>query len=156
MYSIAYHLLCEIRHFLFQLDILLTIYLTSRTSSVCTGLNQDVGTHICVCLKHRLLVMIWLVKPYEIGCWDSGQPRPLIANHLMPSEKQTTKVTIKQLGRVVKLKQCPSVLLAWSQPGILLHNLFGQTSKGPLVTSCHDQEKECCRTLCKRLKTEIK
>ena len=52
-----------------------------------------------------------------------------------------TKVAIKQLGRVVKLKQCPSVLLAWSQPGILLHNLFGQTSKGPLVTSCHDQER---------------
>ena len=79
----------------------------SRTSSVCTDLNQDVGTHICVCLKHRLLVMIQVVKLIEIGCWYSGQPRPLIANPLMPSEKQMTKVTIMQLGRVVKLKQCP-------------------------------------------------
>ena len=51
--------------------------------------------------------MIWVVKLIEIGCLSSGQPRPLIANHLMPSEKQTTKVTIKQLSRVVKLKQCP-------------------------------------------------
>ena len=102
--------------------------------------------------------MIWVVTLIEIGCWYSGQPRPLIANPLMPSEKQMTKVTIKQLStQVVKLKQCPvSVLLAWSQPGILLHNLFGQTSKGPLVTSCHDQEQECCRTFCKRLSTEIK
>ena len=81
----------------------------SRTSSVCTDLNPDVGTHICVCLKHRLLVMIWVVKLIENGCWYSGQPRPLIlvANPLMPSEKQMTKVTIKQLSRVVKLKQCP-------------------------------------------------
>ena len=79
----------------------------SRTSSVCTDLNQDVGIPICVCLKHRLLVMIRVVKLIEIGCWYSGQPRPLIANRLMPSEKQMTKVTIKQLSRVVKLKQCP-------------------------------------------------
>ena len=74
---------------------------------MCTGLNQDVGISICVCLKHRLLVMIWVVKLIEIGCWYSGQPRPLIANPLIPSEKQTTNVTIKQLSRVVKLKQCP-------------------------------------------------
>ena len=80
----------------------------SRTSSVCTGLNQDVGIPICVCLKHRLLVMIWLVKLIELGCWYSGQPRPLIADPLMPSEKQMAKVTIKQLStQVVKLKQCP-------------------------------------------------
>ena len=52
-------------------------------------------------------MMIWVVKLIEIGCWYSGQPRPLIANPLMPSENQMTKVTIKQLGRVVKLKQCP-------------------------------------------------
>ena len=51
--------------------------------------------------------MIWVVKLIEIGCWSSGQPRLLIANPLMPSEKQMTKVTIKQLGTVVKLKQCP-------------------------------------------------
>ena len=52
--------------------------------------------------------MIWVVKLIEIGCWYSGQPRPLIANPLMPSEKQTTKVTIKQSStQVVKLKQCP-------------------------------------------------
>ena len=87
--------------------------------------------------------MIWVVKLIEIGCWYSGQPRPLIANPLMPSEKQTTKV--KQGS---KIEAVSSVLLAWSQPGILLHNLFGQTSKGPLVTCCHDQEKNCCRTLC--------
>ena len=80
----------------------------------------------------------------EIGCWYSGQPRPLIAKPLMPSEKQTTKVTIKQ---GCKIEAVSSVLLAWSQPGILLHNLFGQTSKGPLVTSCHDQEKDWGRTL---------
>ena len=85
-------------------------------SSVCTDQNQDVP--ICVCLKHRLLVMIRVVKLIEIGCWYSGQPRPLIANLLMPSETQMTKVTIKQLSRVVKLKQCPvkTLLLAWSQP----------------------------------------
>ena len=104
-------------------------------------------------LKHRLLVMIRVVKLIEIGCWYSGQPRPLIANPLMPSEKQMTKVAIRQ---GCKIEAVSSVLLAWSQPGILLHTLFGQTSKGALVTSCHDQEKECCRTLCKRLSTEIK
>ena len=71
------------------------------------SLNQDVGIPICVCLKHRILVMIWVVKLIEIRCWYSGQPIPLIATHLMPSEKQTTKVTIYQLSRVVKLKQCP-------------------------------------------------
>ena len=47
--------------------------------------------------------MIWVVKLIEIGCWSSGQPRPLLANHLMPSEKQMTKVT----SRVVILEQCP-------------------------------------------------
>ena len=52
-------------------------------------------------------MMIWVVKLIEIGCWYSGQARPLIAKPLMPCEKQMTKVTIKQLGRVVKLKQCP-------------------------------------------------
>ena len=72
---------------------------------MCTGLNQDVGIPICVCLKHRLLVMIWVVKLIEIGHWYSGQPRPLITNPFMPSEKQTTKVTIKQGCK--KLKQCP-------------------------------------------------
>ena len=51
--------------------------------------------------------MIWVVKLIEIGCLYSGKPRPLIANPLMPSQKQMTKVTIKQLSRVVKLKQCP-------------------------------------------------
>ena len=91
MYSIAYHLLCEIRHIGTSFSSWISfLYLMSRTSSVCTGLNQDVGTHICVCLKHRLLVMIWLVKLIEIGCWC--QPRPLIANPLMPSEKQTTDI----------------------------------------------------------------
>ena len=99
---------CAIRHIGTSFSSWISyLYLMSRTSSVCTDLNQDVGTHICVCLKHRLLVMIWVVKLIEIGCWYSGQPRPLIANPLMPSEKQMTKVTIKQLGRVVKLKQCP-------------------------------------------------
>ena len=108
MYSLAYHLLCAIRNIGTSFSSWITyLYLMSRTSSVCTDLNQGVGTHICVCLKHRLLVMIWVVKLIEIGCWYSGQPRPLIANPLMPSEKQMTKVTIKQLDRVVKLKQCP-------------------------------------------------
>ena len=102
MYSLAYHLLCEIRHIGTSFSSWISylyptcLYLMSRTSSVCTDLNQDVGTHICVCLKHRLLVMIRVVKLIEIGCWYSGQPRPLIANPLMPSEKQMTKVTIKQ------------------------------------------------------------
>ena len=138
MYSIAYHLLCEIRHIGTSFSSWISyLYLMSRTSSVCTDLNQDVGTHICVCLKHQLLVMIWVVKLIEIGCWYSGQPRPLLANPLMPSKKHMTKVTIKQ---GCKIEAVSSVLLAWSQPGILLHNLFGQTSKGPLVTSCHDQE----------------
>ena len=108
MYSLAYHLLCAIRHIGTSFSSWISyLYLMSWTSSVCTDLNQDVGTHICVCLKHQLLVMIWVVKLIEIGCWYSGQPRPLIDNPLMPSEKQMTKVTIKQLGRVVKFKQCP-------------------------------------------------
>ena len=68
MYSIAYHLLCEIRHIGTSFSSWISyLYLMSRTSSVCTDLNQDVGTHICVCLKHRLLVMIWVVKLIEIG-----------------------------------------------------------------------------------------
>ena len=96
---------------------------------MCTALNQDVGIPICVCLKHRLLVMIWLVKLIEIGCCSSGQPRPLIANPLMSSEKQMTKGAIKQ---GCKIEAVSSVLLAWSQHGILLRNLFGQTPKGPL------------------------
>ena len=71
---------------------------------MCTDLNQDarcrpgVGLPICVCLKHKLLVMISVVKLIEIVCWYSGQPRPLIANPLMPSENQMTNVTIKQLS----------------------------------------------------------
>ena len=59
---------------------------------------QDVGLPICVCLKHKLLVMIGVLKLIDIVCWYSGQPRPLIANRLMPSEKQMTNVTIKQLS----------------------------------------------------------
>ena len=86
--------------------------------------------------------MIWVVKLIEIGCWSSGQPRPLLANPLMPHEKQMAKVTIKHLSNIPIMQGCTteavsSVLLAWSQPGILLCNLFGQTSKGPLVTSCY-------------------
>ena len=51
---------------------------------MCTDLNQDVGIPICVCLKHRLPVMIWVVKLIiEIGCWSSGQPMPLLANLLI-------------------------------------------------------------------------
>ena len=38
--------------------------------------------------------MIKVVKLIEIVCWYSGQPRPLLANPLMPSEKQMTNVTI--------------------------------------------------------------
>ena len=53
--------------------------------------------------------MIWVVKLIEIGCWFSGQPRPLIANPLMPSEKQMTKVTIKQLRKSCKIEAESSV-----------------------------------------------
>ena len=79
-----------------------SILQAASISMVCTDLNQDVGLYISVCLKHRLLVMIWVVKLIEIGCWSSCQPRPLLANRLMPSDKQ---MTIEH--RVVKLKLCP-------------------------------------------------
>ena len=55
---------------------------------MCTDLNQDVGIPICVCLKHRLLVMILVLKLIEIGCWYSGQPRPLIVNPLIEADNK--------------------------------------------------------------------
>ena len=50
---------------------------------ICTDLNHGVGIPICVCLENMLLVMIWVVKRIEIGCWSSGQPIPLLDNILV-------------------------------------------------------------------------
>ena len=49
---------CEIRY--------IAAFLSSLISELDIQLNQDVGIPICVCLKHKLLVIIWVVKLIQI------------------------------------------------------------------------------------------
>ena len=68
---------------------------------MCTDLNQEARcrpTHLCLFKTQATGDDQGRKTNIEIGCWSSGQPRPLLANPLMPSEKQITNVTIKQLS----------------------------------------------------------